>query len=158
MGNKATGQTGLGQGYMSAAEDQRDYLRVPSPRLWMFLSVIVLLVAGFCAYAFAVTQENTVYTVAEVGLVEDGEGNSGLLILVEVPSQVVKAVGPGTPIKIEDEPGELDSVYTDLEGNAHGYAMLDNPTTRPDGSMIFEDGTYDAQIILDDVPLLGFLS
>ena len=37
-----------------------DYMRVTSPRLWMILAAIVILLAGFIAYASTTTMESTV--------------------------------------------------------------------------------------------------
>ena len=45
---------------ISSPEELHDYMRVTSPRLWMILGAIVVLLAGFIVYASTVTLEYTV--------------------------------------------------------------------------------------------------
>lgn len=156
MNNRLFRQKSLQQ--LSTVEEPRDYPCTVGPRLWMLVSIVVVLVAGSVAYARAVTVKNTVDTVATVGMVEDDEGNSGLMIVLEIPSNVAKAVRSGTRVVIGDEPGELYLVSTDEDGSVTGYVMLDRPTLMEDGTAILEDGTYDATIVLESVPLFGFIA
>ena len=44
---------------ISSPEQLHDYMRVTSPRLWMTLAAIVILLAGFIAYASTASMENT---------------------------------------------------------------------------------------------------
>ena len=44
---------------VSSPEQLHDYLRVTSPRLWMILGAIVIILAGFIVYASTATMENT---------------------------------------------------------------------------------------------------
>ena len=43
---------------ISSPEQLHDYMRVTSPRLWMLLGAIVVLLVGFIAYASTATMEN----------------------------------------------------------------------------------------------------
>ena len=45
---------------ISSPEEMHDYMRVTTPRLWMLLTAIVVLVAGFIVYASMTTLENTI--------------------------------------------------------------------------------------------------
>jgi hypothetical protein len=101
--------------------------------------------------------ENTAETIADVVMAEDAEGNSGLLIAMQIPSHVVKAVHSGTRVVVGGQPGELYSIYTDVDGRSSGYVMLDNPGLREDGSAVLSDGTYEAKIILESVSPFDFL-
>ncbi|MEE0026645.1 MAG: hypothetical protein U0J70_03570, partial [Atopobiaceae bacterium] len=73
MNNRMFRQKSLDQ--MSSVEEPRDYLRTVGPRLWMLVSVVVLLVVGSAIYVRAATMENTAETIADVAMVEDAEGN-----------------------------------------------------------------------------------
>ena len=44
---------------ISSPEELHDYMRVTSPRLWMILAAIVVLLVGFIVYASTATMENT---------------------------------------------------------------------------------------------------
>ena len=58
MGNQLFRKKSLDR--ISSPEELHDYMRVTSPRLWMILSAILVLVAGFIAYASTTTMESTV--------------------------------------------------------------------------------------------------
>ena len=45
--------------HISSPEELHDYMRVTSPRLWMILAAIIVLLAGFAVYASTATMENT---------------------------------------------------------------------------------------------------
>ena len=47
---------------ISSPEDLHEYMRVTSPRLWMILTAIVVLLAGFIVYASTTTLENMKYS------------------------------------------------------------------------------------------------
>ena len=49
MGNQLFRQKSLDR--ISSPEELHDYMRVTSPRLWMILGAILVLLAGFIAYA-----------------------------------------------------------------------------------------------------------
>lgn len=156
MNNRMFRQKSLDQ--MSSVEEPRDYLRTVGPRLWMLVSAVVLLVVGLAVYVRTATMENTADTIADVAMVEDAEGNSGLLIAMQIPSNVVKAVHSGTRVVVAGQPGELYSIYTDADGRSSGYVMLDDPGLREDGTAVLSDGTYEAKIILESVSPFEFLS
>ena len=42
---------------ISSPEEMHDYMRVTSPRLWMILAAIVVLLGGFIAYAATTTMK-----------------------------------------------------------------------------------------------------
>ena len=45
---------------ISSPEALHDYMRVTSPRLWMILAAIVLILGGFIVYASTAKMENTI--------------------------------------------------------------------------------------------------
>ena len=45
--------------HISSPEELHDYMRVTSPRLWMILTAIVLLLGGFIIYAATARMEST---------------------------------------------------------------------------------------------------
>ena len=51
---------------ISSPEELHDYLRVTSPRLWMVLAAIMVLLAGFIVYASTATMENVMAVKVEV--------------------------------------------------------------------------------------------
>ena len=59
----------------SSPEALHDYLRVTSPRMWMVLTAVLLLTAGFVFYASSATMEETL--PVQVRITASGEGESG---------------------------------------------------------------------------------
>ena len=69
---------------ISSPEELHDYMRVTSPRLWMILAAVVVLLAGFIVYASTTTMENTrniKVTVSRYELTEEqsAEGHVSLV-------------------------------------------------------------------------------
>ena len=61
---------------IQSPEEMHDYMRVTSPRLWMILAAIVILLAGFIAYASTTTMESTVPIKVHVDVFEYRENDS----------------------------------------------------------------------------------
>ena len=148
MGNQVFRQESLEQ--LSNVKVSRDYLHAPTPRWWMILSCVMVLVIGFVLYTVARTHANTIQTTAAVATVTDSEGNSGALIQMSVPDNVTSVVKVGTRVMIGTYPGTIQAVSTYEDGETVATVFTDDENP--------PDGAYDASIILDDISLLEFLS
>lgn len=135
---------------ISNVDELHDYMRVTSPRVWMFLSVIMALIVGIIVYACTITMENTIQTKAAIyNGKEDGEVVFTDIEL-EIPPDMADVVKPGMEVRIGKYTGEISSVYTDEESSG-ALVLLD------DDSVILPDGTYDSTIIIERVSPVSFL-
>ena len=117
----------------SSPEALHDYMRVTSPRMWMVLTAVLLLTAGFVFYASSATMEETL--PVQVRVMASGEGeNARTQVSAELPPEMKGVVQPGMPVRFE---GMKGSVGKDFAG--------------------LPDGTYDGLIVTDSTTPVGFL-
>ena len=135
---------------ISNVDELHDYMRVTSPRVWMFLSVIMALIVGIIIYACTVTMENTIQTKAAIYTEKETSEDTFMEIELEIPQDMEDVVKPGMEVRIGTYTGSVSSVYTDEE-SAGALVLLD------DDSVILPDGTYDATIIIERVSPVSFL-
>ncbi len=88
--------------HISSPEQLHDYLRVTSPKLWMILSAILVLLIGLVVYAFTTTMESTftVKATAEYGAFS-----------AEVPISVLETVKIRMPVRIDGKKGYISNIY-----------------------------------------------
>lgn len=110
---------------ISSPDEMRDYLRVTSPRLWMLLGTIILLLAGFVFYAATSRMEST-YPLKMEFYTRD-------LISGEIPFDRMDHFSVGMPVRIAGETGSIQSIF------ASARVRLD---LMPDTSADFEEGLY----------------
>lgn len=86
-----------------------DYMRVTSPRLWMILAAIVILLAGFIAYASTTTMESTVPIKVHVDVFEYRENDSedsplirNYSIYADIPTTMKDVIDNGKVVRIGD--------------------------------------------------------
>jgi hypothetical protein len=96
---------------ISSPEQLHDYMRVTSPRLWMLLAAVVLLLAGFIVYASRTTIENTMpirVTVENYHLTAEqsgtGEEKDATLIYTEIPIDQMDTVKTGMQVRFGLKP------------------------------------------------------
>jgi len=153
MGNQVFRQKSLEQ--LSNVKASRDYLHAPSPRVWMLLSVVLALALGSTIYAFEITRQNTVQAVVTVSKSLIGADNSIMTsVTIDIPQSAENAVHTGTPVMIGDIRCKLDSIWTNQDGVVRAVVLLWND----EAITTLDEGTYDAEIILDSISPLGFLS
>ena len=140
---------------ISSPEEMHDYMRVTSPRLWMILAAIVVLLAGFLAYASVATMENTMdikATVENYRLEEDGqEPLTFTFVDVTLPLSYMEVIKPGMKVRIGNEEGEVSYLFTDDEGNLRLDVQF------PTDYVNLKDGEYDAKLVLETTTPISFL-
>lgn len=135
---------------ISSAEDLHQYMRVTSPRLWMFLSVILVLIIGFIVFACLVTIENNVDTKAVVERYDE-KGAPSMTIDIEIPAEVGEVVHIGTEVRVENQKGTIKSIYENDTLGKGAMVELEDP------AFLFEEGTYKAKIVLETISPIRFL-
>ena len=122
---------------ISSPEQLTDYLRVTDPGIWVFLSAVILLLVGMLAWAAVGTIETV---AAGKAVVEDGRAE------VIITDSVDDDLATGMPIRLAKE----ESVVSTISEEEYGRALLYCETALP-------DGTYDADIITEQIHPIRFL-
>ena len=120
---------------ISSPEQLNDYLKVTSPKVWVLLAAIVLLVAGLLLWSgFTTIESYATGTARAVG----GE----LAVLFDDPDKAAK-VQPGMEMDVGDVKTEVLTVGMDENGNivASAHANI------PDGSYAVRVGYKTTQVI-----------
>ena len=95
---------------ISSPEALHDYMRVTSPRLWMILAAVVLLLIGFIVYASTATMENTMpirvqlqtyQSDPEAGQETDEKGAT--LVSCQLPMDQLEVVKTGMKMRLGKE-------------------------------------------------------
>ena len=128
---------------ISSPEQLHDYLRVTSPRLWMVLSAITVLLLGLIIFAATVSLESTLQVQASV---EKG------VISIEMPADRKDSVKPDMPVRIAGKKGTISYVFIDSDKLNVSVAMDEGAE-----ASALPDGLYDAEIITDSVKPISFL-
>ena len=148
--------------HISSPEELHDYMRVTSPRLWMLLSAIIVLLVGFIIYASTAKMENTLpirvtVTAYDNGEPTDGSDTSGrdTLFFCALPYSMKEAVSTGMTVRLGSERGHVDlmSIVNDSEDSEAVMLIItmDNP------NYSLPNGEYDADIILESTTPISFL-
>ena len=142
---------------ISSPEALHDYMRVTSPRLWMILTAVVLLLVGFIVYASTATMENTIpvkvqvesyhMTAEETG----GEALDGTVVYGLLPVDYIDTVKTGMQVRFGNGTGHVDwlSVFSD-EDKVQVLIEMDQinyPLT---------DGEFDAELVLESTTPISF--
>jgi hypothetical protein len=139
-----------GTEHISSVEELHDYLQVTSPRLWVFLGVIMVAIVVSITYASTITLINEAHTTAQV--TEAGEGEASYMVTtIDVPEEAEEIVAVGMPVKIELSRGTIKSIDYDPEDGTWATVQMDG------GSAILAEGTYDATITLEKATPLSYL-
>ena len=143
---------------ISSPEQLHDYMRVTSPRLWMLLAAVVLLLAGFIVYASGTTMENTVPVRVKVqnyhlSAEESGTGEERDVTLVysELPAEQMDMVKTGMQVRFGNGTGHVSWVYAFDEDKTvqvvYEMDQIDYPLT---------DGEFDAELVLESTTPISF--
>ena len=144
---------------ISSPEALHDYMRVTSPRLWMILAAVVLLLIGFIVYASTATMENTMpirvqlqtyQSDPEAGQEPDEKGAT--LVSCQLPMDQLEVVKTGMKMRLGKEEGRIYWISTSEENEniviifemEHEYIPMD-------------DGEYDAVLVLESTTPISFL-
>jgi len=141
---------------ITSPEEMHDYMRVTSPRLWMLLTAIAVLVIGFIAYASSTTMENTIPLKVHIQKMPDidEKGNTIEIIYAyaEVPLTERDMIETGMEVRIGSEKGKVTWIAT-AEGDLALTVVidLDNP------SATMPEGEQDAILVLESTTPISFL-
>ncbi len=120
---------------IASPEQLTDYLHVTNPGIWVLLAVIILLLAGF--FAWATIGQLEVVTDAKAS-VTDGTAQITVLSSAQVNS--------GMTVRVGKEEFTVSTVDEDELGRTVAYA----PVT-------LANGNYDAKIVVESVSPISFL-
>ncbi len=142
---------------ISSPEALHDYMRVTSPRLWMILTAVVVLLAGFIVFASTATMENTIHIRAQVVRYQEQEEGKQeekemTYVAAYFPMDQIDVIKTGMKLRLGQEEGRVswisasedDDKLTVLFEMDHSYIPL-------------ADGEYDAELILESTTPIRFL-
>ena len=123
---------------LSSPEELNDYLKVTSPRVWVLLAAVTLLIAGLLVWSnLAVVESFATGTAIASG------GN--LAVTFDNAAQA-KRVEPGMTLTVGDVEAEVLTVGTDSEGNIVASSRANIP-----------DGAYDIRVGYDTTSVISML-
>ena len=144
---------------ISSPEELHDYMRVTSPRLWMILGAIIVLLVGFIIYASTARLENTITLQVALQNIEVDEANTEYppgakisLISAVLPAEYADTVKPGMEVRFDGEKGKVSMV---LSGDQNQEINLIIETERE--YIPKPDGLYDAELVLESATPISFL-
>ena len=139
---------------ISSPEELHDYMRVTTPRLWMLLTAIILLLAGFIVYASIANLENNP--------IEDDNGEpvkmaTTSIFFATLPISYKDTVETNMKVRIGKEEGKVDMlaiVNTDESDGQQGLSLI---ISMDNSSLTLPDGEYDAELVLEATTPISFL-
>ena len=143
---------------ISSPEEMHDYMRVTSPRLWMILAAIVVLLGGFIAYAATTTMESTMPIKVTVEVFESvneetGKPEKSIMAYTQVLTSQKDTVTTGKTIRIgENVTGKISYIGTSKDADAMSVFIEFDQENPP-----LKDGEYDAVLVLDAKTPISFL-
>lgn len=139
---------------ISSPEELHDYMRVTSPRLWMLLGAIVVLLVGFIAYASTATLENTMAIKVQLETYEYENENGELVrhtfVECTLPLSELEVVQPGMTVRVAGQEGKVNSLYTS-EGKLGVLFDMENE------DLGLPNGVYDGELVLESTTPISFL-
>ena len=145
--------------HISSPEALHDYMRVTSPKLWMILGAVVILLVGFVVYASTAKMENTMAVRVTVDHADgaeespaEGGNRQGVLVSCRLPISAMDTVKTGMTVRIGKEEGTVDWIAADEENNAISLIV-----TMGNERISLPDGTYDAELVLESTTPFSFL-
>ena len=144
---------------ISSPEQLHDYMRVTSPRLWMILAAILVLLAGFIVYASTATMENTLTIRATVASYQNSEedqsngaGERSTVVSAQVPASMLDSVKTGMKVRILKETGRVSFILeSEDEDEANLIIEMDHD------QIPLKDGEYDAELVMESTTPISFL-
>ncbi|MCR5565418.1 MAG: hypothetical protein K6F61_01095 [Clostridiales bacterium] len=144
---------------ISSPEELHDYMRVTSPKLWMILGAIAVLLIGFIVYASTAKMENTVQIKAEVQIfevdpdaTEEEGGQQNNIVSSRLPVSWLDTIKTGMRVRIGSEGGVVGWIAT-LDGDDEISLIIDMDKD----FLPLQSGTYDAELVLESTTPISFL-
>ena len=143
---------------ISSPEALHDYMRVTSPRLWMILAAVVLLLGGFIAYASTAKMENTMpikVTVETYHMTEEetqGEARDVTIVYSSLPADQMEQIKKGMKLRLLKETGTVSWLTSGVQEGLVEVGFDMDPLNYP-----LNDGEYDAELVLESTTPVSFL-
>lgn len=149
---------------ISSPEELHDYMRVTSPRLWMLLGAIVLLLVGFIVYASTATMENIMAIKVEVetyeGEDDDGNPTEWSNVMAVLPLSMKDTIGVGMEVRLGNEKGKIvllnQQIAPDESTGGEGNTMFIYIEMEKKNFHL-PQGIYDADLVLESSTPFSFL-
>lgn len=141
---------------ISSPEEMHDYMRVTSPRLWMLLTAIVVLLVGFIVYASSTTLENTLplkVTIEKLADTDEAGNETGVISFVsaELPVSEKDLVNTGMEVRIGSEKGKISWIASSGGDKLSLVIDMEHP------SFPWPEGEQDAVLVLESTSPIKFL-
>ena len=144
---------------ISSPEELHDYMRVTTPRLWMILGAIILLLVGFIVYASSAKMENLMSIRVEVmsfNILEEAQKETGQtrysLVSSQLPVTLADTVDTGMEVRIGTYRGKVSWIGESSDAE-HLSVMIE----MENGYVPLPDGSYDAELVLESATPISFL-
>ena len=154
---------------ISSPEELHDYMRVTTPRLWMLLTAIILLLAGFIVLAVLAQSlhflENTMkikVMVDNIDPIEDDNGEpvkmaTTSIFFATLPISYKDTVETNMKVRIGKEEGKVDMLAIVNSDESDGQQGLSLIISMDNSSLTLPDGEYDAELVLEATTPISFL-
>ena len=143
---------------ISSPEELHDYMRVTSPRLWMILAAIVVLLTGFIVYASTANMENTVKirvtieNYASEPDETDPDGERYTYVSGTFPLTMKDMIRTGMVVRIGQETGIISWIGNSAEEDVINVMFDMNRQYLP-----LPSGECDAELVLESTTPISFL-
>ena len=143
---------------ISSPEELHDYMRVTSPRLWMILAAIVVLLTGFIVYASTANMENTVNIRVMIENYEsepdetNTDGERYTLVSGTLPLSMKDVLRTGMVVRIGQETGTISWIGNSAEEDVINVMFQMNRQYLP-----LPSGECDAELVLESTTPISFL-
>ena len=136
--------------HISSPDKLKDYMRVANPRVWMLLAAIALILVGFIVYASTVKMENLMPLQVTIQTITPGDEEQQTFVDAELPISARQKVAQGMKLRVGNEEGVLVLIY-EYEDILHLSFEMEKK------QMDLPDGTYDAELVLEERTPISFL-
>ena len=133
--------------HISSPEELHDYMRVTNPKLWMLLSAIVVLLAGFIVYASTAHLENTVTVRMNVQAVEEKYTE----VNAQLPISYDNVIKTDMQVRLGNETGKISGVYNNGDGYIYVMVKMEKEY------IPIPDGEYDVVVVIENTTPISFL-
>ena len=134
---------------ISSPEELHDYMKVTSPRLWMILTAIAVLLVGFIVYASTTRIENTlpVHITIEADPVEP---ETSRLVIADIPENRENIIDAGMVVRLGEIEGKIEMIGSDQDSS---YALIDFG----DKIQGYPLGEYEGEVVVESTTPMSFL-
>ena len=139
MENRLFRQQSMDQ--VNSPEQIRDYLRVTSPKLWMLIAAVLVLLAGFLAYLSVAEKEITVPVRVKVENVQM-DGRDHAFVSFEIPTENRDNYRQGMVVRFNGVTGKI-RYFVETEDTTVVAVEPDNPRAT------IEAGDFDAAVVIE---------